>query len=180
MIAALERAHAQGDLDLAGVDLQALRRKAWVVYAKRPFGGPEQVIRYLGQYTHRVGIANQRLVALDARGVTFQTKNGKSVTLPPAEMLARFVQHILPLRFVKIRHLGLHAACHATTKLELARQRLEPLTAPTPPLERTHDDAALLLALTGVDLRRCTVCQEPAVVRAALSETRARAPPKTA
>jgi hypothetical protein len=57
MLAALECAHARGIVDLADVDLSALRRKAWVVYAKRPFGGPEQVIRYLGRYTHRVGIS---------------------------------------------------------------------------------------------------------------------------
>src|SRR3954451_18241136 len=64
MLAALERAHARGHLDLGGVDVRALRGKSWIVYAKRPFGGPEQVIRYLGRYTHRVGISNQRLVAM--------------------------------------------------------------------------------------------------------------------
>ncbi len=81
MLAALERAHVRGRLDLGGVDVHALRIKPWVVYAKRPFGGPEQVLRYLGRYTHRVGISNQRLVSMDERGVTFRTKDGNAVTL---------------------------------------------------------------------------------------------------
>ncbi len=83
MLAALERAHAHGQIDLGNIDIRALHRKPWVVYAKRPFGGPDQVIRYLGRYTHRVGISNQRLVSWDDRGVTFRTKDGKSVTVSP-------------------------------------------------------------------------------------------------
>ncbi len=59
--------------------MRALRRTSWIVYAKRPFGGPEQVLRYLGRYTHRVGISNQRLVAIEARGVTFRTRDGKAM-----------------------------------------------------------------------------------------------------
>jgi hypothetical protein len=90
--------------------LRRLYRKPWVVYAKRPFGGPEQVLRYLGRYTHRVGLSNQRLVSLDERGVTFRTKNGKTVTLEPVAFLARFVEHVLPSGFVKIRHYGLLAS----------------------------------------------------------------------
>jgi hypothetical protein len=78
MLAALERAHARGCIDVGRVDLRALHRKSWVVYAKRPFGGPEQVVRYLGRYTHRVGISNQRLVSMDERGVTFRTKDGRA------------------------------------------------------------------------------------------------------
>jgi putative transposase/transposase-like zinc-binding protein len=180
MLAALERAHARGLVDLAGLHLPALRRKAWVVYAKRPFGGPEQVIRYLGRYTHRVGIANQRLVSMDPSGVTFRTKNGKSVTVPPLDMLARFVEHVLPRRFVKIRHYGLHAASHATTRLELARSRLSPDAAPRQRPERTLDGAELLLQLTGIDIRLCPACHQPALVRTALPGARSRAPPRAA
>lgn len=180
MLAALERAHARGLINLDGIDLQALRRKSWIVYAKRPFGGSEQVIRYLGLYTHRVGISNQRLVAMDERGVTFRTKDGKSVTVPPVDMLARFVQHVLPPRFVKIRHFGLHSASHAKTRLELARQRLEP-GAPSRSLRNHELDAPeLLLHLTGIDLRLCPVCNEPALVRTSLPEVRCRAPPRAA
>jgi len=67
-----------------------------VVYAKRPFAGPEQVFKYLGQYTHRVGISNYRLVSFDERGVCFRTKNGKQVTVAPAEFIHRFLLHVLP------------------------------------------------------------------------------------
>jgi hypothetical protein len=121
MLAAIEHAHMSGGLDVGRVDLRALHRKSWVVYAKRPFGGPEQVVRYLGRYTHRVGISNQRLVSMDERGVTFRTKDGRAVTVAGHELLARFVEHVLPPGFVKIRHYGLHAARHATTRLEVAR-----------------------------------------------------------
>lgn len=180
MLAALERAHARGLIDLAGVDLQALRRKPWIVYAKRPFGGPEQVIRYLGRYTHRVGISNQRLVSFDQHGVTFRTKDGKSVTVEPQELLARFIQHVLPARFVKIRHYGLHSASHATTRLELARQRLAPNATPRVLDDRACDSAALLVRLAGIDLALCPACQSPALVRTPLPDARCRAPPRAA
>ncbi|MGH7327027.1 MAG: IS91 family transposase [Polyangiaceae bacterium] len=180
MLDALERAHARRQIDLGDVDLRALRRKPWIVYAKRPFGGPEHVFRYLGRYTHRVGISNQRLVSMDERGVTFRTKDGKSITVAPLELLARFVQHVLPPRFVKIRHYGLHSASHATTRLAIARHRLAPDPTPRPTIERALDGAALLLLLTGIDLRVCPACKLPALVRTALPDPRGRAPPRAA
>jgi hypothetical protein len=180
MLAALERAHARGQVDLGDVDLHALRRKSWVVYAKQPFGGPEHVIRYLGRYTHRVGISNDRLVAFDARGVTFRTKHGRTVTVAPQEMLSRFVEHVLPPRFVKIRHYGLHSARHATSRLVIARQRLAPEAPPSPRSELLPDAIALLVQLTGVDLRVCPVCQAPTLMRMLLPDARCRAPPRAA
>jgi hypothetical protein len=177
MLAALERAHAHGHIDLGNVDLRALRSKPWIVYAKRPFGGPEQVIRYLGRYTHRVGISNQRLVSMDERGVTFRTKDGGAVTLAGTELLARFVEHVLPPRFVKIRHYGLHAATNATTRLDRARDLL-PLLVVTPRADHDLDWRDLLLRLTGTDLRVCPRCTVRAVVRTALPL--ARAPPEAA
>lgn len=89
--------------------VRRLRRMKWVVYCKRPFGGPEQVIRYLGQYTHRVAISNHRLVSIEPHAVTFRTRDGKTASLPPVEFLGRFIAHVLPSRFVKIRHYGLLA-----------------------------------------------------------------------
>ena len=183
MLAALERAHARGHIDLAGVDLRALRSKSWIVYAKRPFGGPEQVIRYLGRYTHRVGIFNQRLVSIDERGVTFRTKDGNAITVAGREMLARFVQHVLPRRLVKIRHYGLHASSHAKTRLERARQRIAPAAATTERVttsEGVADWRELLLRLSGLDVRRCPACRQPALVRTALPDLRCRAPPEAA
>jgi len=183
MLAALEHAHARGHLDLGDVDLRTVRSKSWIVYAKRPFGGPEQVIRYLGRYTHRVGISNQRLVSMDERGVTFRAKDGNVVTVAGREMLARFVQHVLPPRFVKIRHYGLHAASHAKTRLEVARQRIAPPAATrerVPASDEVADWQELLLRLSGVDMRRCPACHQPALVRTALPDARSRAPPGAA
>ncbi len=138
-LAALGRAQRQGELcigDEPGFHAMVaqLCRKNWLVYCKRPFGGPEQVIRYLGQYTHRVAIANHRLVAMDERGVRFRTRNGQCITLGGVTFLRRWLQHLSPPGFVKMRHFGLMSAAHATTRLEAARTRL----APTPSPAATH------------------------------------------
>jgi hypothetical protein len=129
-LAALERAHRRGKLKIVDdADLPAmlttLYREEWVVFAKRPFGGARHVYEYLGRYTHRVAISNQRLLAVDEGGVRFLTKNGKSVTVAPEEFIRRFLLHVLPKGYVKIRHYGLMAAGNATTRLEVARRRLE-------------------------------------------------------
>jgi hypothetical protein len=81
-------------------------------------------VRYLGRYTHRIGISNQRLVSLQDGKVTFRTKSGKAITLDAQDFLARFLQHVLPPGFVKIRHYGLVAPSNATTKLVMARALL--------------------------------------------------------
>lgn len=160
-----------------------LRRVRWVVYCKPPFGGREQVVRYLGQYTHRVGLSNHRLVFLGEHTVTFRTRGDSKVTLPAGEFLRRFVLHVLPKGFVKIRHHGLFAASNVHTKLEHARsllRRTEPHAADAaadaqpPPPRAPHDFRELLLALTGIDLRRCSRCGALAVVRGPLDPT---APP---
>lgn len=101
--------------------LDVLYRTDWVVYCKAPFGGPEQVYGYLGRYTHRVAIANSRLVHLDAEQVCFRTRDGKQVTVTPQVFIGRFLLHLLPKSFVKIRHYGLMASGNATTRLEVAR-----------------------------------------------------------
>jgi hypothetical protein len=137
-----------------------LYRARWVVYSKRPFGGPEQVFQYLGRYTHRVGLSNRRLVSLDERGVTFRTRGEQTATLAPVEFLRRFLLHVLPKGFVKIRHHGLMAASNVTTRLATARGLLEgaqPQPAPSAPCA-PRDFREIILALTGVDLRRCPRC----------------------
>jgi hypothetical protein len=158
------------------------------VYAKRPFGGAEQVVRYLGRYTHRIGISNQRIVSHDDGQVTFRTKNGKRITLPAHEFLARFLQRVLPAGFVKIRHYGLMAPCHATTRLELARCILETdrtsrrdvgLREAIPALGALVPWRELLIGLTGIDPQRCPMCGELAVVSRPLPP-HARAPPQAA
>ena len=97
--------------------LAPLRKCEWVVYTKRPFAGPEAVLAYLSRYTHRVAIANSRLLAMDDRGVTFRWKDyrahgrtrHKTMTLSPDEFIRRFLLHVLPSGFHRIRHYGLLA-----------------------------------------------------------------------
>lgn len=105
----------------------ALRAKEWVVYSKPPFGGPAQVLKYLARYTHRVAIGNSRLVALEAGRVTFTYKDyadaarTKAMTLDGVEFLRRWVRHVLPRGFVKVRHYGLLANRHRAAKLAMCR-----------------------------------------------------------
>jgi hypothetical protein len=188
-LAALRVAHRGGKLRLPDEPgptdpeafdrlLAVLHRKSWVVYAKRPFGGSEQVVRYLGQYTHRVGISNHRLVSLDERGVTFRTKNGKSVTIDPIEFLSRFVEHVLPARYVKIRHYGLLAPAHVRTSLAEARVALSgpaPVQCATTTGPAPASWQSLLLELTGIDVGVCRARGARAVERQALPRARARA-----
>jgi hypothetical protein len=158
--------------------LDRLYRTSWVVYVKRPFAGPEHVFRYLGRYTHRVGISNQRLQAIDDSGVRFATKGGRSVTVAPFEFIRRFLDHVLPTGFTKIRHFGLHASSNVNTKLAQAKGLLAHPDAgargsdPSPADAADHaDDNAgtsdstptiswqeLVLRLTGVDPRLCPNC----------------------
>jgi hypothetical protein len=129
----------------------ALYAKDWVVYAKRPFGGPERVLKYLARYTHRVAISNSRLLGLRAGRVTFRYKDyaddqrQKTMTLDTDEFLRRFVQHVLPKGFVKIRHYGLLANAQREARLALCRRLLlvaqvaarvpDPDTAPIAPAQ---------------------------------------------
>jgi Putative transposase/Transposase zinc-binding domain len=114
--------------------LAKLSAKEWVVYAKQPFGGPERVLKYLARYTHRVAISNHRLVNLDEGHVTFRYKDysddhrQKTMTLSATEFLRRFVQHVLPRGFVKVRHYGLLANRHRQERLEVCRRLLLALT----------------------------------------------------
>jgi len=161
-----------GAADLANSDafdqlLNRLYRTSWVVYAKRPFAGVQHVFRYLGRYTHRVGISNHRLQTFDDNGVRFATKNGKAVTVAPLEFIRRFLDHVLPAGFTKIRHFGLFAASNVNTKLEKARSLLADRVPEhgKPEPESEAGDAApaatwqeLLLRLTGVDPRLCPNC----------------------
>lgn len=148
--------HAQGRLTLAGslrhlTDPQRfaewtdeLRRTDWVVYAKRPFGGPKQVLKYLARYTHRVAISNHRLVGMDAETVSFRWKDyadrnaTKTMTLDGVEFVRRFLQHVLPGGFVRILHFGFLANRCRDEKLALCRTLLGVPSSTTPP-----DDSAL-------------------------------------
>ncbi len=110
-----------------------LRSKDWVVYCKPPFGGPQQVLKYLARYTHRVAIGNSRLVKWEGGRVTFTYKDyadaskTKAMTLDGVEFLRRWVSHVLPRGFVKVRHYGLLANRHRAAKLALCRRLLRGL-----------------------------------------------------
>ena len=112
--------------------LKPLRKAEWVVYAKEPFGGPEAVLAYLSRYTHRIAISNRRLVRADASGITFNFKDYriegsgryKTMTLAIDEFIRRFLSHVLPRRFHRIRHYGLLANGNRTANVATARELL--------------------------------------------------------
>jgi hypothetical protein len=139
-----------------------LKEAEWVVYAKPPFGGPQQVLQYLGRYTHRVAISNQRLLALQDDQVSFQWKDyrhqhqSKSMTLPPEEFIRRFLLHVLPPGFQRIRHFGFLANCHRKEKLAVCRQLLAAPLADL--LPRPADYRDFYQALTHQSLRLCPQC----------------------
>lgn len=148
----LAAAHEAGQLQFFGKHLSLLdhdhftaflaplRKRDWVVYAKRPFAGPEAVLAYLARYTHRVAIANSRLVAFDDKAVTFKWKDyrakgrtrHKLMTLAPSEFIRRFLIHVLPSGFHRIRHYGLFANAARAENLARARELLD---LPAPPDE---------------------------------------------
>ena len=168
-LAGLAKLHAQGKLTLPPrlneadawrAWLARLYARDWVVYAKPPFGGPEQVLKYLARYTHRVAISNQRLEKLEDGRVTFRYKDyadsrrQKRLTLSAAEFLRRFVQHVLPKGFMKIRHYGLLASRQRQARLEQARllltaQQLEALL---------QGQQAESTAITPAEPWRCPAC----------------------
>jgi hypothetical protein len=117
--------------------LSPLYQKDWVVYAKPPFGGPEQVLKYLARYTHRVALSNHRLAKLEDARMTFRYRDyadprkEKLLTLSAEEFLRRFVQHVLPNGFMKIRHYALLSSRHREARLRQARRLLLPRLALT-------------------------------------------------
>ena len=159
-LAALVDAHAAGRLAFLGAieglrgreaftaHLAPLKRKKWFVYAKPPFSGPEAVLAYLARYTHRVAIANSRLIALDERGVTFRYKDYRrdgqaryrTMTLAPGEFIRRFLLHVLPKGFHRIRHYGLLASAGCKANIARAKQLMAAPMAEVDPAA-VHDTA---------------------------------------
>jgi hypothetical protein len=140
---------------------------SWNVYAKAPFGTSKHVVAYLGRYTHRVGIANSRLLDVNDERVVFRTRGDATESLHPVEFLRRLVQHVLPNGFHKIRHIGLYAS---PRKLDVARALLGmPRWVPQPTLS-WHQK---LLELTGRDVRLCPRCLAPLLQLPLLPEERA-------
>jgi len=186
-LAALNRAFQNGELDLGGStaelsDPEAWRRfkdglynKDWIVYAKAPFGGPEHVFRYLGNYTHRIAISNHRIVNVADGKVTFRVKDyadgckKKLMTLRAVEFLRRFLLHLLPSGFVRIRHYGLCASANVNGKLGTARRFLEPSTvSSSPPKSESTEPPQwweCFLEQTGIDVMACPACSAGRMAR---------------
>jgi hypothetical protein len=142
--------------------MQVLRNTAWVVHAKRPFGGPRQVLEYLGRYTHRVAIANSRLLACEDGRVRFRWKDyragnaSKEMTLDAEEFIRRFLLHVLPKGFRRIRHFGFLANACRVAKLAIIRTALQ---APEPPpAVKPADYRESSAVLTGQRIDLCPAC----------------------
>jgi len=138
--------------------LRTLFRQDWVVYAKPAFGGPEQVVRYLGRYTHRVAISNHRLVSFDGKHVTFRWRDyahgnkQKKMTVSAEEFIRRFLLHVLPKGFVRIRHFGFMANSQRSVLLDVCRRLLQ-----MTPVVHSHERA-------DSPSRLCPTCRAPMIV----------------
>lgn len=177
----LQRAHRKGKLQFFGElrplsedanftrYLRVLRKKKWVVYAKPPFGGPGRVLDYLGRYTHRVAISNNRLKALQDGQVTFTYKDYKEknqikmMTLPAAEFLRRFLMHVLPDGFQRIRYFGFLANRSRAEALALCKELLAAPVSEEPSPSTSYSER--LQQLTGADILRCPSCKLGHMVR---------------
>ena len=143
--------------------LNRLRRKEWVVYAKPPFGGPQHVVEYLGRYTHRVAISNQRIVAFNGQAVTFRYKDYRSrssqaqrvMTLDGEEFIRRFLLHSLPPGFQRIRHYGILASSNKSRTLSRARVLLQAAAHPAAP---TSEEIRNAMAEITAPIHRCPAC----------------------
>lgn len=137
--------------------------KRWYIYAKEPFAGPQSVVKYLGRYTHRIAISNQRILAMDDKTVTIRIKDKKgkeaksTVTLTGIEFIRRYLMHVLPKGFVKIRHYGILANRNKKTKLKLCRILTRSRTYK--PQFEGLSKVDILSILSGYDVTLCTACK---------------------
>ncbi|MBC8391180.1 MAG: IS91 family transposase [Deltaproteobacteria bacterium] len=179
----LKQAFQNGELDFYGKNqplanppafyrlIAACREMEWVVYAKPPFGGPERVLNYLARYTHRIAISNHRLVSMKDGKVTFNLKNYKNagkketLTLDAEEFIRRFLLHVLPNQFMKIRYYGFLANCHRTEKIQLCRRLLDCHEMVMDEKNDPQDWAERFKALTGKDPFQCPKCGHGRLIR---------------
>ena len=147
-----------------------LYEKKWITYIKSPFGGPEQVLEYLGRYTHRVAISNNRILKLEDGKVTFHYRDyqdgnkTKVMELKVFEFIRRFLLHVLPCKYFKIRYYGLFSNRNRKKKIEISKKVLG-VTKEKEKARKPESWEELLLRLTGVDPRVCPICGEGVMVR---------------
>jgi hypothetical protein len=166
LLAKLQHAAGRAKMPAAQERLHRAAAKRWVVYCKPPFAGPEQVLAYLARYTHRIAISNDRLISLYDGHVTFRWKDRaqgnvrRVATLDAEVFLRRFLLHVLPDRFMRIRHYGWLANSARKRLLPTIRHLLgcAPAAVPHPPPAAVEPWEAMLLRLTGKDVTRCPAC----------------------
>ena len=161
--AALNSSHAFQQL------INAVSKKRWIAYAKRPFAGPQQVLEYLGRYTHRVAISNNRIICIDNGRVTFTYKDRqkndeiKKITLDADEFIRRFLLHVLPKGLIKIRYFGFLSHTNKKQDIALIRKLIDPdATLPEKIKESISD---MMLRLTGIDISCCPQCKKGKMIR---------------
>jgi hypothetical protein len=167
-LARLQQACDKGKIPAANNEIKASRQKSWVVYAKKPFGSAQTVLDYLGRYTHRVALSNDRILQVQDGEVTLSYRDRrdgdrkKTITLEAQEFICRFLLHVLPQGFMRIRHFGFLA--NRSKKQALGRCRklfdLDPVLPPSPFLSAKD----LLLKIIGGDLSRCPSCREGTMI----------------
>ncbi len=156
------RASAFADKRVFMQMIKALQDTSWITYSKQPFGGPEQVLEYLGRYTHRVAITNNRIVSIEDGRVTFNYRDRsdenkvKELTIKAKEFIRRYLLHILPPGFMKIRYYGFLAHANKKMSIPLLRQLINPDAEITERLIETVEE--MVLRLTGVDVSLCPEC----------------------
>jgi putative transposase/transposase-like zinc-binding protein len=164
----LGQARRRGKINPLYSDTRVPHQKKWVVYAKKPFGSPQIVLNYLGRYTHRVALSNDRILAIDQDQVTLSyrdRKDGdgkKTLPLDAQEFIRRFLLHVLPDGFMRIRHFGFLANRSKKQALARCRTLLDCESAELPLTTLSAKD--LLLKLTGVDLLRCPCCHQGTLI----------------
>ncbi len=149
--------------------INSVSKKKWIAYAKRPFAGPQQVLDYLGRYTHRIAISNNRIVSIDDGRVTFTYRDRqndneiKKMTLDANEFIRRFLLHVLPKGLIKIRYFGFLAHTNKKKDIALIRKLID--ADATWPEKINESISEMMLRLTGIDINCCPVCKKGKMIR---------------
>jgi len=149
--------------------INSVSKKRWIAYAKRPFAGPQQVLEYLGRYTHRVAISNNRIISIDNRRVTFTYRDRqndnqiKEMTLDADKFIGRFLLHVLPKGFFKIRYFGFLSHTNKKKQIPLIRKLIDPDA--TLPEKIKESFSEMMLRLTGIDISCCPKCKKGKMIR---------------
>lgn len=149
--------------------IDALLNTKWIAYAKRPFAGPEQVLEYLGRYTHRVAISNNRILSIDDGKVTFTYRDRqrnselRNITLDAKEFIRRFLLHVLPAGFMKIRYFGFLSHTNKSKQIPLIRKLIDPDADSPEKISETVCE--MMLRLTGKDITCCPKCKRGKMIR---------------